>query len=624
MKFLGIFLKTVCAIVVLSSLIACGGGGEEANDEAPVANLAAIPDQPVLTDINLDASASQDPEGDSLQYKWRFLSLPAGSLASLPLATTTPMVSFVPNRIGIYRIELIVSDGARDSDPFIRTVNIFNSKPQASFIGPSQIVLNDPFTLNANTSSDNDGHALTYQWSIISQPPGSNLVVNETVPEVSPQFDTAGTFEFQLIVTDSVEPSDPVNLTVTVLGQPLNDTVPGQQLNDTIQTSCFDNVGTESQCPLANYPGQDGDSGRDVTNNNNDDGVAGFSFTKLDTNGNSLPNSATSWTCVRDNVTGLVWEVKAALPGNLHSADNTYSWYSLNTRRNSGVAGTLDGGTCTGSRCDTAGFALAVNAANYCGRSNWRMPERTELNSIYRKVNNIAESRVDTEFFPYHGTINYWTGTSPAWSNTIGINGGSANYVVAYGYGFLPKANTFHVKLVSGRKANYPGNVTAANGQTCQTDTVPASTPISRFIDNTNGTLTDKETGLTWLRCPLGRTWDQASNSCTGAGTMYTWQAALQAVASINAGSGIVGFSDWRVPNQKELMSIAEIQCVSPAVNFEVFPIYNTNNLYAFWSSTSTSFSSSDNALGINFRSSGSLISLNKTQSIQVMLVRGQ
>lgn len=616
MKSPWIIFKTLCAIFVFSILTACGGGGgneeaTESNNEVPVASLATIPDQIALIDIVLDASASQDPEGNSLEYKWRFISLPDGSSSSLPLVTTTPMVNIVPDRVGIYRIELVVSDGARDSDPFIREVNIYNSRPQASLNAPTQVKLNDPYTLDANASSDDDGHALTYQWSVILQPLGSNLVINETDPEVSPQFETAGTFEFQLTVTDSVEQSDPVNLTVTVLGQPLN---------DTIQTSCFDNAGTESQCPLANYPGQDGDSGRDVTNNNNDDGVAGFSFTKLDADGNPLPNSATSWTCVRDNVTGLVWEVKEALPGNQHSANNTYSWYSTNTNSNSGVAGTLNGGTCTGSRCDTEGYSLAVNTVNYCGRSNWRMPERTELNSIYRKVNNTAESRVDTEFFPYHGTLNYWTGTSPAWSSSVGINGGSANYVVSYGFGFLPKVNNFHVKLVSGRKANYPGNVIATNGQTCQTDTVTASTPSSRFIDNTNGSLTDKETGLIWLRCPLGRTWDQASNFCTGAGTMYTWQNALQAAASFNAGNGVLGFKDWRIPNQKELMSIAETQCVSPAINFEVFPIYNASNLYVFWSSTS----SLGNASRMSFRASGFLSSLNKTQSQLVMLVRGQ
>ncbi len=57
------------------------------------------------------------------------------------------------------------------------------------------------------------------------------------------------------------------------------------------------------------------------------------SYTKLDASGNDLPDSAASWTMVRDNVTGLIWEVKQAKDGvkdysNPHDADNI--WRSLN------------------------------------------------------------------------------------------------------------------------------------------------------------------------------------------------------------------------------------------------------------------------------------------------------
>ena len=33
------------------------------------------------------------------------------------------------------------------------------------------------------------------------------------------------------------------------------------------------------------------------------------SFTKLDINGQDLPDMAVSWSMVRDNVTGLIWEL---------------------------------------------------------------------------------------------------------------------------------------------------------------------------------------------------------------------------------------------------------------------------------------------------------------------------
>ena len=60
---------------------------------------------------------------------------------------------------------------------------------------------------------------------------------------------------------------------------------------------------------------QDCSHGRDTTHNDNSDGHAGFSYTKLDSNGKPLPDqtvdyATTPWACVKDNVTGLIWEVK--------------------------------------------------------------------------------------------------------------------------------------------------------------------------------------------------------------------------------------------------------------------------------------------------------------------------
>ncbi len=57
-----------------------------------------------------------------------------------------------------------------------------------------------------------------------------------------------------------------------------------------------------------------------------------MSFTKLDGSGNALPDSAKSWVTVKDNVTGLVWEMKTNKDrvknyNDPHDADNTYTWY---------------------------------------------------------------------------------------------------------------------------------------------------------------------------------------------------------------------------------------------------------------------------------------------------------
>jgi len=83
----------------------------------------------------------------------------------------------------------------------------------------------------------------------------------------------------------------------------------------------------------ADYPGQDASYGRDVTQDNDADGHAGFSFTKLDSDGSVLPANAVNRSCVRDNVTGLVWEVKSN-DGGLRDRSWTYSWYNPDVSTN--------------------------------------------------------------------------------------------------------------------------------------------------------------------------------------------------------------------------------------------------------------------------------------------------
>ena len=58
--------------------------------------------------------------------------------------------------------------------------------------------------------------------------------------------------------------------------------------------------------------GHDGEFGRDAAKRRDRDGRAGFSFEKVGPGGETLPNSAPVWSCVRDLVTGAMWEVKTS------------------------------------------------------------------------------------------------------------------------------------------------------------------------------------------------------------------------------------------------------------------------------------------------------------------------
>lgn len=78
---------------------------------------------------------------------------------------------------------------------------------------------------------------------------------------------------------------------------------------------CADDQTNFLPCPVASYPNQDGD------------GYADFRLTKLDMDGNELPADATDWSCVRDHVTGALWEVKTD-DGGLHDRNWSSSRYA--------------------------------------------------------------------------------------------------------------------------------------------------------------------------------------------------------------------------------------------------------------------------------------------------------
>lgn len=102
--------------------------------------------------------------------------------------------------------------------------------------------------------------------------------------------------------------------------------------------------------------------------------------------------------------------------------------------------------------------------------------------------------------------------------------------------------------------------------QNCQTNVVETS-PSSRFTISATGTVTDTETGLTWKRCMEGYNFSGGACSMSGS-IIYTWQEALQ----LGSDASFAGQTDWRLPNAKELASITEMMCQTPALNEVLFP----------------------------------------------------
>jgi hypothetical protein len=223
-------LGAACFGLALSTLLpGCGGGGgtETATDNTGTANRAPVSEagaaQSVMagTQVTLNGSASSDPDRDSLIYRWTWQSRPAGSTAVLAGASTD-MPRFTPDLAGTYVVSLVVNDGRLDSPA--DTVNIVasvgNAAPVAHAGAAQKQLLRSTIALDGSASTDANGDALTYRWTLTSRPAGSQAVLS-SASAAKPTFvaDQVGVYTASLIASDgrSGGVSAPATVTVTVV-----------------------------------------------------------------------------------------------------------------------------------------------------------------------------------------------------------------------------------------------------------------------------------------------------------------------------------------------------------------------------------------------------------------------
>ena len=209
-------------------------------------------------------------------------------------------------------------------------------------------------------------------------------------------------------------------------------------INDSGINFCGDNSNNSANCATVSvdtgsHPGQDARYGRDAASQVGalpkvGGGEAGFDFTALNDSGQPITPgpSATPHPCVRDNVTGLVWEVKSD-NGGLRDQNWTYTWYD-SVHNYGGSPGTPSGGTCQSmGRCDTEKYVADLKAAALCGFTDWRMPTRKELLGIVHR--GRTSPAIELTYFPNTPNSNFWSGSPNASDSNyawdVGFSSGS-------------------------------------------------------------------------------------------------------------------------------------------------------------------------------------------------------
>lgn len=108
-------------------------------------------------------------------------------------------------------------NGGAVTPPVTPPVTVVNTQPVAQ-AGPAQsVVVGSVVTLDASTSSDANGDALTYKW-VMSSKPVSSAAVLDSLSAVKPTFaaDVAGTYVATLQVSDGKISSELSSVTITV------------------------------------------------------------------------------------------------------------------------------------------------------------------------------------------------------------------------------------------------------------------------------------------------------------------------------------------------------------------------------------------------------------------------
>lgn len=311
---------------------------------------------------------------------------------------------------------------------------------------------------------------------------------------------------------------------------------------DTAQDKCY-NDSAEITCSQTSFSGQDAQyTGNKPNYTDNGDGT------------------------VTDNVTSLIWQ----------KSPDTNSDGSI-----------------------TASDKLAYNkAATYCdnlslaGHDDWQLPTIKQFYSLMNFTGIDPSGYESTDIsglIPFIDT-NYFDfayGETSAGERIIDSQYASSTFYVG------PDRYIFGVNFADGRIKGY-GLTLRGQDKTLFVSCIRQNSTygVNAFVDNGNNTIVDNATNLMWAKN------DSGSDASKG----LNWEEALAYVKTKNAVK-YLGYSDWRLPNVKELHSILDYSRSPDTTNSAAIdPLFNATSItneagqndYSFYWSSTTHANSTD------------------------------
>jgi hypothetical protein len=199
--------RITAAILLLSFLTACGGGG---GSESPAANVVPVANAGAartvdVGNVTLNGTGSRDADGTIASYAW---TQTAGTPVTLSSAAAAQPTFVAPQNTATasFTFQLIVTDNrGASSAPSSVTISVTGNALPVANPGPPQIVASgSTVTLVGAGSSDPDGIIASYSWT---QTDGSAVAMSNpntsTTVFTAPVASTATTLSFQLVVRDN-------------------------------------------------------------------------------------------------------------------------------------------------------------------------------------------------------------------------------------------------------------------------------------------------------------------------------------------------------------------------------------------------------------------------------------